>query len=105
MLFELHEELKLTHNLRKGVSGETEKVVQRIDHPRETYARVKLLSFELLIGLLNNLKLNNNDWVIAGGESGNRPRHMKADWVLDIQDQFERAGVAVFFKQCGGIEK
>jgi len=44
--------------------------VQRIDHPRETDARVKLLSFELLIGLLNNLKLNNNDRVIAGGESG-----------------------------------
>jgi protein gp37 len=72
---------------------------------RKTDARVKFLSCEPLIGPLPNLDLKEIDWVIAGGESGHRPRPMTADWVLDIQDQSERAGVAFFFKQWGGRNK
>ena len=88
-----------------GVSVENEKVVHRIDHLRKTDARVKFLSCEPLIGPLHKLDLKEIDWVIAGGESGHRPRPMKADWVLDIQDQCEKAGVAFFFKQWGGRNK
>lgn len=104
-LYEIHKELKWTHNIRMGVSVENEKVVHRIDHLRKTDARVKFLSCEPLIGPLYNLNLNEIDWVITGGESGHRPWPMKADWVLYIQEQCEKSGVAFFFKQWGGRNK
>lgn len=104
-LFEIHKELKWTHNIRMGVSVENEKVTERIDYLRKTNARVKFLSCEPLIGPLNNFNLNNIDWVIVGGESGHRPRPMKADWVLNIQEQCEHSGAAFFFKQWGGRNK
>jgi len=86
-LYEVHKELKWTHNIWMGVSVENEKVLHRIDHLRKTNARVKFLSCEPLIGPLNNLDLN------------------EIDWVLDIQDQCLRADVAFFFKQWGGRNK
>ena len=52
-----------------------------------------------------NLKLKKIDWVIVGGESGHKPRHMEPDWVLDIQEQCEKADVRFFFKQWGGRNK
>lgn len=41
------------------------------------------------------------DWVVAGGESGPKARPMHPDWVRDIRDQCQVAGVAFFFKQWG----
>jgi protein gp37 len=104
-LFELHQELKWTHNIWMGVSVEEQKVTDRIDFLRKTNARVKFLSLEPLIGELSNLDLNLIDWIIVGGESGHNPRPMDADWVLDIKEQCEKAGVAFFFKQWGGKNK
>lgn len=104
-LLEVHKELKWTHNIWMGVSVEDEKVVDRIDFLRKTGARVKFLSCEPLIGPLENMNLKKIDWVIVGGESGHNPRPMKADWVLDIQEQCTRSKVAFFFKQWGGRNK
>jgi protein gp37 len=104
-LLELHKELKWTHNIWMGVSVENDKVRDRIDLLRGIDARVKFLSLEPLIGPLKKLNLKNIDWVIVGGESGHKPRPMKPDWVLDIQAQCEKAGVAFFFKQWGGKNK
>lgn len=104
-LLELHNELKWTHNIWMGVSVENDKVRGRIDYLRETNARVKFLSLEPLLGPLKNLDLTNIDWVIVGGESGHKPRPMKPDWVLDIQEQCEQNEVAFFFKQWGGKNK
>lgn len=104
-LFEVHKELKWTHNIWMGVSVENENVTDRIDFLRSTKARVKFLSCEPLIGPLPNLNLKKIDWVIVGGESGHKPRPMNADWVLDIQEQCAKAGVAFFFKQWGGRNK
>lgn len=104
-LLELHNELKWTHNIWMGVSVENETVIDRIDHLRNTNARVKFLSLEPLLGPLNDLDLKNIDWVIVGGESGHRPRPMDADWVIDIQEQCNLAKVAFFFKQWGGKNK
>lgn len=41
------------------------------------------------------------DWVIVGGESGPSARPMLAEWVTDIRDCCEEAGVPFFFKQWG----
>ena len=104
-LYKLHKELKWTHNIWMGVSVENDKVRHRIDFLRQTNARIRFLSLEPLIGPLKSLDLQNIDWVIVGGESGNRPRPMKSDWVIDIQEQCQEQDVAFFFKQWGGKNK
>lgn len=104
-LFEVHKELKWTHNIWMGVSVENEKVIKRINYLSKTKAKVKFLSCEPLIGPLPKLNLREIDWVIVGGESGHTPRPMNPDWVLDIQEQCKNNDVAFFFKQWGGKNK
>jgi protein gp37 len=105
ILLEYSKELTWTHNIWMGVSIEDSKVRHRIDDLRQTNARTKFLSCEPLIGPLAKLNLKKIDWVIVGGESGRKPRTMDVDWVLDIQQQCEKAKVAFFFKQWGGTNK
>ncbi len=104
-LAEIGEDLDWTQNIWMGVSVESQKYTYRIDHLRETNARIKFLSLEPLIGPLNNLNLTGIDWVIVGGESGPRARPMEESWVTEIREQCLDAGVAFFFKQWGGVNK
>src|SRR5690349_24290938 len=93
-LLEIDKQVKWTHNIWMGVSIEDERVKNRIAFLRKTKAKVKFLSCEPLIGPLRKLNLNKIDWVIVGGESGHKPRPMKEEWVINIQEQCERKGVA-----------
>jgi protein gp37 len=90
-------------NVWLGVSIENDRYTFRADHLRSTPAAVRFLSLEPLVGPLPSLNLDGIDWVIVGGESGRgagiRPMH--PDWVRDIRDRCEAAGVAFFFKQWG----
>jgi protein gp37 len=88
-----------------GVSVEDMRVVERIDHLRQTSAQVKFLSCEPLIGPLDSLNLNGIDWVIVGGESGPKSRTMESEWVERVQQQCADQKVAFFFKQWGGVRK
>jgi protein gp37 len=105
LLLTYNKELKWTHNIWMGVSVEDVRVTERIDHLRKTSARVKFLSCEPLIGPIPSMNLDGIDWLIVGGESGRKPRHMNEDWVLDILDQCKKADVKFFFKQWGGTNK
>jgi protein gp37 len=98
-------ELNWTPNIWMGVSVENNLVTERIQYLKQTKASIKFLSLEPLLGPLPELDLEGIDWVIVGGESGRKPRPMKAEWVLDIKEQCERAGTAFFFKQWGGSNK
>lgn len=89
-------------NLWMGVSVENSAAKDRIDDLRSTPAAVKFLSCEPLIGDLGTLDLTRIDWVIVGGESGTRARHMDPAWAEAIRDQCSAAGVPFFFKQWGG---
>lgn len=40
--------------------------------------------------------------MIAGGESGPKHRPVKTEWIRDVRDRCDEAGVAFFFKQWGG---
>ena len=97
--------LTWTDNVWMGVSVEDKRVVDRIDHLRNSAAKVKFLSLEPLLGPLPDLNLQGIDWVIVGGESGPKARPMREAWVLDIQKQCQAANVAFFFKQWGGVNK
>ena len=88
-----------------GVTVEAADYTDRIDDLRSTGAKVKFLSLEPLLSALPNLALNGIDWVIVGGESGPAARPMKKEWVRDIRDNCEIAGVPFFFKQWGGVNR
>jgi len=88
-----------------GVSVETAAYKSRIDLLRKTGAHLRFLSLEPLLGPLGPLRLDGIHWAIVGGESGPGARPMDEQWVLDIQEQCDRADVPFFFKQWGGVNK
>lgn len=88
-----------------GVSIEAQAYTFRIDHLRDTNAHIKFLSLEPLLGPLENLNLKGINWVIVGGESGPGARVMQKEWVVDIRNQCQDAGIPFFFKQWGGTNK
>jgi protein gp37 len=104
-LLELSSQIEWPTNVWMGVSVENQDYTFRIDHLRETGARIKFLSLEPLLGPLPGLDLNGIDWAIVGGESGFGARPMQKEWVLEIRGQCRAAGVPFFFKQWGGINK
>ena len=104
-LLEIDPLLEWQPNIWMGVSVESEKYTHRIDHLRNTGAKVKFLSVEPLLGPLPKLDLRSIDWVIVGGESGPGARPMDPSWVIEIRDQCTSEGVAFFFKQWGGVNK
>ncbi|BAV32927.1 hypothetical protein SCL_0605 [Sulfuricaulis limicola] len=90
-------------NVWLGVSVENRKYgLPRIDELREVEASIRFLSVEPLLEDLGQINLTGIHWVIVGGESGPKARPMKPEWVADIKEQCEEAGVAFFFKQWGG---
>jgi protein gp37 len=93
-------------NIWWGVSVEDRRYgLPRIEHLRATPAVTRFLSIEPLLEHLDTLNLSNVHWVIVGGESGAGARPMERDWVETIHLECERAGVAFFFKQWGGVQK
>ncbi len=86
-----------------GVSVEDGSKLSRVRHLQETCARVRFLSIEPLIGPVGRIDLDGIHWVIAGGESGPKARPMQIAWARDIRDQCFESGVALFFKQWGGL--
>jgi len=88
-----------------GVSVENQDYVHRIDHLRQTGARVKFLSLEPLLGPLPHLDLSGIHWIIVGGESGPGARPLKEEWVLEVRGECQVARVPFFFKQWGGVRK
>lgn len=94
----------------------------RIPHLLRIPARVRFLSCEPLVGLIDLRKHfwcstdNNHDgdcmlhpqgcpkpihWIIAGGESGGPAVPTHPDWLRSLRDQCAAASVPFFFKQWG----
>lgn len=91
-------------NVWAGVSVENQLWAERrIPALEQVPSRVRFLSCEPLLGplALDGL-LDEVQWVIAGGESGNRARVIKPEWVRQIKAECVRVGVPFFFKQWGG---
>ena len=101
----LNEHINWPPNVWMGVSVENQNFVQRINHLRNTNAKIKFLSLEPLLSALPNLNLDKIDWVILGGESGPKARPLKKDWVVSIRNQCKAKRIPFFFKQWGGFNK
>ena len=92
-------------NLWLGTSVETSDHLWRIRELQATRAAVRFVSFEPLLGPVNEAQLAGIHWAIVGGESGPGARPMAPDWVRSIRDQCAEQDVAFFFKQWGGTRK
>lgn len=100
-LLELAPTLDWPENVWMGISVENQHYVHRVDFLRKVPAKVRFLSCEPLLSPLQ-LDLTGIHWVIVGGESGNKHRPMRTEWVQDILNQCQSANVPFFFKQWGG---
>jgi protein gp37 len=94
--------LRWAPNVWQGVSVENAAHVHRIADLQAVPAAVRFLSLEPLLGPIDDLPLDGISWVIVGGESGPVRREMRPEWVREIHEQCEAAGVPFFFKQWGG---
>lgn len=92
-------------NVWLGTSVEDARVLHRVPALTSVPARVHFLSVEPLIGPIDELPLDDIEWVIVGGESGGGARPMEPKWVEAIYQQCSRAQVPFFFKQWGGVRK
>ena len=104
-LLEISPQIEWPENVWMGVSVENQDYTFRIDHLRQTGAKVKFLSLEPLLGPLHLLDLGGINWVIVGGESGPGARPIQEKWVKEIRDQCLTVKVPFFFKQWGGVRK
>ena len=92
-------------NVWLGTSVENQEYVWRIDLLRKVPAFTRFISFEPLIGEINNVDMSGIHWAIVGGESGPHSREMKENWVRHLQESCLEQNVAFFFKQWGGKQK
>ena len=89
-------------NVWLGVSAEDHRWFEiRSAALKLTPASVRFISAEPLLGPYRDVDLTGIDWVITGGESGHGARPMHPQWVRDIRDQCQAAGVAFLHKQNG----
>lgn len=86
-------------NVWIGTSVEDERVTDRLDLLRGCDAETLFVSFEPLIGPIEELDLSGYSWVIVGGESGSDRRPMAHEWVWPIKDVCREEDIAFFFKQ------
>ena len=100
-LLEIADDLDWTSNIWMGVSVENEDYTYRVNDLSLTPAKIKFLSIEPLIGPIETLNLEKIDWVIVGGESGQKARPLEKDWIDYVKNKCERDKVAFFFKQWG----
>jgi len=85
-----------------GVSVEDAAHPSRIKHLKGINSEARFISFEPLLGSIEDVDLTGIAWAIVGGESGPGARPMHPDWARRLRDICERDGVAFFFKQWGG---
>jgi len=104
-LAKISDKLLWGKNIWMGVSVENADYINRIDSLCQTKAKVKFISFEPLIDKIEMVNLQGVDWVIVGGESGPKARHLSPEWVTNLRDQCLVQKVPFFFKQWGGINK
>ena len=90
-------------NVWVGTTAENQKFAEkRIPHLLELPCAYRFLSCEPLLGPIDLAAWKDGlHWVIAGGESGPFARPTQLQWVRELRDQCNEAGVAFHFKQWG----
>lgn len=92
-------------NVWVGTSvGTQARAEERIPELLKVPAVVRFLSCEPLLEEINITPwLSQLQWIICGGESGQKHRPFNPDWARSLRTQCLDAEVAYFFKQHGGL--
>jgi protein gp37 len=101
-------------NVWLGTSVENQEWAnRRLPVLREIPAKIRFLSCEPLIGPVDLTAIRVGDarmwgidwvdWVIVGGESGAKARHMDVGWALSLVEQCRDRDVPVHVKQLGSV--
>lgn len=98
-------ELSAQQHIWVGTSVENSGVKERVMHLKKIRDATLFISFEPLIGRIDDIDLRGVHWAIVGGESGPRSRQMEEEWVDRLLEICRRDDVAFFFKQWGGKNK
>jgi protein gp37 len=92
-------------NVWLGTSIESADVAHRVHDLARIRQATLFISFEPLVGKIDEIDLRGVHWAIVGGESGPRARPMEEGWVERLYQICRRDDVAFFFKQWGGTNK
>lgn len=92
-LAELAPQLHWPANVCVGVSIENDHYSYRADHLRQVPATTRFLHLEPLLGPVPSLDLTGISWVVVGRENGPGARPMREEWVVDIRERCDAAGV------------
>lgn len=65
---------------------------------KQTDARVKFVSFEPLLGPIENDAFYGLDWIVIGAQTGARAVAAKREWVEEIIDEAHYWGIPIFLK-------
>lgn len=98
-------ELVVLSNVWLGTSVENDEVLDRVSQLARIKDMTLFISFEPLIGPIDDVDLSAIHWAIVGGESGPRARVVELEWVDRLHNICRRDDVAFFFKQWGGTNK
>ncbi|WP_116969196.1 DUF5131 family protein [Blastomonas sp. UPD001] len=98
-------EIRALKNVWLGTSVENSEVLDRVEYLKKIRNSTLFISFEPLIGEINEIDLRGVHWAIVGGESGPRSRPIQEAWVERLYKICRRDDVAFFFKQWGGRNK
>ena len=93
-------------NLWAGVTIEHGKYIYRAELLRKVPAVLRFIIAEPLLSSLADLDLTGIGYLSVGGESGDKRdwsklRVTKKEWVIELRDKANAAGIPFFFKQWG----
>lgn len=88
-------------NVWLGVTVESQEYTPRMDILRKVPAVVRFISFEPLLGKIENLNLEGFHWAILGGESGPKARKTDLDWLRGVAQHCRALSIPIFVKQLG----
>jgi protein gp37 len=93
-------------NVWLGVSVENMDYLWRTSLLMAVPASVHFVSYEPALGPVDFNAANPGiDWIISGGESGNKPRPADPAWFRQVRDFCSENEIAYFHKQNGGSHK
>ena len=93
-------------NVWFGTSVSDEETVKYADQLQNSLKFQNLfLSIEPQTGMIDNINLSGIDWVIQGGESGNKKRPFDIAWAYKMKEICKHQNTPYFFKQIDKVQK
>lgn len=101
-----HRTRPVPDNVWLGTSVEDQWHTCRIKTLQRINAKTRWVSFEPLLGAIENVDLAGIHLAVVGGESDfENPRLPKIEWIRSLHEQCKAQSIAFFYKQFGGKSK